>query len=173
VKRRLFNVLAAVSLVLFWATLGMWVRGYPVGNTFYCNVWHWSADVGFAWHLTGAAFTSYHDIRSPFSLGRSKTTLSGTNIQFAADKHWGFLLQKMPLHAALASQMDVYAVAAPDWFLAAIFSIAPAIWLVLRRRARSLDRTGFCAGCGYDLRGTPDRCPECGMVPMQRNISSV
>src|SRR5688500_4809901 len=53
----------------------------------------------------------------------------------------------------------------PYWFLLLLFA-SGGLPLILQlrarqRRARRL-RLHQCLSCGYALRGTPDRCPECG-----------
>jgi hypothetical protein len=49
----------------------------------------------------------------------------------------------------------------PYWFLVLLFAAAPLRWAWVRHRVR-FQPSGSCGRCGYDLRATPDRCPECG-----------
>jgi hypothetical protein len=63
-------------------------------------------------------------------------------------------------------RLDVERFASPTWALVAGTALLPVLWLAwqvlrasIRRRLSALNR---CSDCGYDLRGSPERCPECG-----------
>jgi hypothetical protein len=47
-----------------------------------------------------------------------------------------------------------------------ILALLPAVWIVLalRRYLSQKPKEGHCAVCGYDLRATPEKCPECGTI---------
>ena len=55
-------------------------------------------------------------------------------------------------------------VGVPLWALAGSSAVLPTLWFRRRRLDRRRRRTGACRRCGYDLRATPERCPECGTV---------
>jgi len=73
-----------------------------------------------------------------------------------------------------AIEMDRKMLMLDTWWCVAVLSLLPAAVLLhrlrqyyLRRRERNQTH---CRVCGYDLRATPGRCPECGMVPVRKVV---
>jgi hypothetical protein len=55
-------------------------------------------------------------------------------------------------------------IAIPYWAIATALA-ALSTWAMLRRRSlRERSLPGHCRACGYDLRGSSEKCPECGMA---------
>jgi hypothetical protein len=52
----------------------------------------------------------------------------------------------------------------PFWPIVWLFAMPPAIAWQRRRVRRRRQRQGLCARCGYDLRASAGRCPECGLT---------
>jgi hypothetical protein len=57
-----------------------------------------------------------------------------------------------------------------DYWIVTLLTIALPVWRWRTewRHKRLPQGTLPCDQCGYDLRATPDRCPECGAVPTAR-----
>jgi hypothetical protein len=52
-------------------------------------------------------------------------------------------------------------VSTPLWALVALLAVTPPLVADFGAKRRDRRRAaGLCPTCGYDLRGTPERCPE-------------
>jgi hypothetical protein len=69
-----------------------------------------------------------------------------------------------------------HAITIPLWFLSTVTAVLPAIKLqrLVRTKMRDIRslrwrRRGLCGSCGFDIRFSPERCPECGVAAMKRS----
>ena len=118
-------------------------------------------------------FNAYENEFPPQEWGvgiKSRSSTMGqridTEFNFANSSKWwrrrGFLAHSTNV---LGPYSTLIVVIVPHWLLIGVFAIAPA-FKANRIRKERITRyrrgNGLCVTCGYDLRATPDRCPECG-----------
>lgn len=147
-RRRLFTFAAAVSLLLCVGVVVLWVRSYHTVVAVYQGTSN-SATYGLL--LSGGdAYVRWisSDIgRRPRSIASQYTVLG---CRCKSTRRRG-LQESLMISAPLA-------------YFAAGFSL-PAGFLTFRgwqQRRRPPSLRSLVCDCGYDLRSSPNRCPECG-----------
>jgi hypothetical protein len=165
----------ALLLALASATVAWWVRSYWVADSFWFN----GVNEVRALVLSNGKIELYRQsVRddAPFrvtaSYGHHAQDPSPPRLRESglatAWEQFGFG------YAAGADAMGSRRmIVVPCWATAAVAGIVPAWWLWQRKRRRIawLRSQKRCIRCGYDLRATPDRCPECG-TPAQTGVGA-
>ena len=155
-KRRLFDILAGVSLALCLATAGLWVGGecWPGPVDFGSRFAGISADVGGMW------------VR--WTVRTSGAPTPDRYVEFVGFRYEHADPHRHPQAAVWPRHHTTVIV--PFWFLCYLAAILPALWLWRYRRDRRLRNDGMphCAKCDYNLTGNVSGiCPECGVpVPV-------
>jgi hypothetical protein len=177
-KRRLLNLLTALSLLLCVAAVALWVRSY----------WRFD-DVVYVGHFRVNNFCSYRgrffaqlgwsrtDVRArsapPYNAGgwfRDSRDIRRVAGYPAAQRSRGWRLGGFDARRHFSETVDAAGrpdrgedvMIVPYWFLCMVALAAPLQWARRHRPWRSRLKAGLCPTCGYDLRATPGRCPECG-----------
>lgn len=66
--------------------------------------------------------------------------------------------------SAPKGRYSTFSVAVPIWSILALTVLPGSVRFYRWRKVRQRETHGQCLGCGYDLRMSPDRCPECGRI---------
>jgi hypothetical protein len=164
VKRRLFTILSALSLLLFVAVVVMWVRSHFAGDVVSAPVQS-GTRYGFVSH-EGLMVLSRLDLPTSYVPKENKWEWTVQTDSVALDvlhgrtpeSDWNLVFLRR--YTYLRGRLTLFV--CPHWVAAVAAASLPIAWGTVRVRSSRRGSSGLCPACGYDLRATPGRCPECG-----------
>jgi hypothetical protein len=176
--RILLNALTVLSTVLFGATVALWVRGWLAAERLIEGAAPLSTASRFGqprWHppLEPLWISTRHWGARIWSLGAGNGEFVVMTRPSAVDERPGpppvitldTPLPGLTINKTKFNGQNFTEVFIPYWYPLGTFALLPTARLVRWVRIRRRSSYGLCPSCGYDLRATPERCPECGSIP--------
>lgn len=171
----MFNVVSVFSLLVFLAVCALWAR----------SLWHfemvtlhderWTSErerrstyAGFAWFANTLRLEVTSLTYTPTAAGSRAADPPGLRWAFVGEPET-LLMNGYPpgfeagRYSYYSPKGRRYVLAVRPWLPAALAAVLPVAWMGRRVRARRARGRGLCPACGYDLRATPEQCPECGL----------
>lgn len=178
-RRRAYAVSAVVSAALAATVAVFWVRSYAMVDAWamvgadrgYTQVpsergWiHWRTAPDSPWDAVSWTWMTKKRNGTFFMIGPGSTQPAWEQTEVVGNPGlWGLEVVSFG-----GPRFYGRAFAVPHAGLVVVAAVLPALWLVtclrrrlIRHRQQRRQAAARCARCGYDLRASPTRCPECG-----------
>ena len=166
-RRRIFNTMVVLSVVMMVGVIWLWIDGRTNGSSAYVTLRSLSFEVYVAKGEFEARLVKTPGY--PIRIAHRRSSLGGGTWEGALGLglRWKDLKYHFMGFGVDKRQrfQELFDVVMPLWFLTLVFAILPTLWLYRRIRQRAVSER-LCPNCQYDLRGTiaggRAECPKCG-----------